>query len=197
MTKRPRGVSKRVTEDLDQRDLAVRRLGATPTERLRWVVEVFARRDLSLARPEELVAWGYDLRSLAPPVGTLTRSPHAPLPIPTLKQIHTSVNAGLRRLLSTKRPDQHGLERGWELPRPKSARLVNYDGVILRVQESRNEFDSILAALAELILRAGNDLRACPECGRPFVRTGRRGLRIFCGERCSMRVRNRNRRTSR
>jgi hypothetical protein len=151
---------------------------------LRWVVE-FARKDLSLARPEELVALGYDLRALPPPVGTLTRSPHKPLPGAEVMRIHAEVKKGLQQVLSR---DPKG---GWILPPPKSQRLVRIAGVFTMVQETEYEVDSIAQAIGLLIARAGQgNLRSCPECGRPFMRTGRR---LFCEERCSMRVRNRNR----
>ncbi len=185
--KRSPSLSKRVSADLDRRDLAVRRLGATVKDRLRWVVHEFARRDLAIARPEELVALGYDLRALTPPVGTVTSSEHSPLPVTAIKQLHADVNLGLRQLLSA---DSTGLAGGWPLPPPKGVRIVRLGGYFMLVQESRDEHASILAAIAELIVRAGADLRACTECGRAFVRTGRR---MFCEERCSMRIRNRKR----
>jgi hypothetical protein len=182
-------VPRPVSEDLDQRDLAIRRLGATPTAQLRWVVHDFARRALALTRPEELIALGYDLRALAAPPGTLTRSRHAPLPVAAIKRIHADVNTGLQRLLSNESADL--TKGGWEYPPPTRVRIVRLGGVFLRVQDSQDEVASILAAIGELIVRAGStDLRACRECHLPFVRTGRRR---FCDERCSMRVRNRNR----
>jgi hypothetical protein len=187
MSTAKRGVAKRVADDLNKRDLALRRLGATWKDRLRWAVHEFARRDLTLARPEELVALGYDLRVLPQPVGTMTSSPHAPMPVRAIKRLHTQVNAGLRRLLST---DSAGLQGGWVVPPPKRMRLVRIGDVFMWVQESRDEIASAVAAIGELIVHAGEDLKSCPECGRPFIRTGRRA---FCEERCSMRVRNRNR----
>jgi hypothetical protein len=176
-----------VSEDLDQRDLAVRRLGATWKARLAWTVHEFLRRDLTRCRPEELVALGYDLRSLPPPLGTLTRSAQTPLPPATVQQIHEEVTRGLARLLST---EGAGLRGGWTLPPPTAVRLVRVGDAIRRVQESRDEAAAIVAAIGELLVHAGDDLRACPVCARPFVRQGRRR---FCSERCSMKVRNDNR----
>lgn len=200
--KRRGGVPKHVSEDLNQRDLAVRRLGATWKDRLRWVVHEFARRDLTAARPEELLALGYDLRALTPPIGTITRSEHTPMPPAALRRLHADVNAGLRRILSPEvsfgrrrlmtAETAYGIggSGGWTLPSPKRVRIVRVGTAFMRVEESRNEAASVLAAIAEHIVRAGDDLRTCPECGRPFIRTGRRK---FCEERCSMRVRNRKR----
>ena len=176
---------KPAAEDLDQRELAVRRLGATTAERLAWVV-AFTRRDIAVARPEELIALGYDLRALTPPLGTLTRSEHRPLSAPTIRKIQTRLTAGLRQLL-TPNPAHEG---GWTLPPPRRVRLVRIGEFVTRIEESRDEVASILAAVGELAVRAGVDLRGCPECGRAFVRTGRRK---FCSEKCSMRVRNRKR----
>jgi hypothetical protein len=182
------GVPRSVSEDLDQRDLAIRRMGATSTDQLRWIVHEFARRELALTRPEELIALGYDLRVLAAPIGTLTRSRHAPLPVAAIKRIHDDVNTGLQRLLSSESADPR--KGGWEVPPPTRVRIVRQGGFFHRVEDSQDEVASILAAIGELIVRAGSELRACRECQRPFVRTGRRR---FCDERCSMRVRNRNR----
>jgi hypothetical protein len=42
-----------------------------------------------------------------------------------------------------------------------------------------------------LLLSAGENLLACAECGKPFVRERRQE---YCSERCSQRVRNRRRR---
>jgi hypothetical protein len=191
MAKRRRGVPKRVREDLDHRDLAQRRIGPSWRDRLHWVVDDFARRDLSRLRPKEAIALGYALRGLPRPVGTLTRAPHTPLPVETLRRVNDEVNTGLRRLLA---PDSGGLLGGWMLPAPKSVRVVRVGHIFTLLQESRDEAASILAAIAELITRAGEYLRACPECRTPFVRRGRR---LFCDEKCSMRVRNRNRGSSR
>jgi hypothetical protein len=180
-------LAKRITKDLDQRDLAVRRQGETWKDRLRWIVDDFARRDLRLARREELTALGYDLRALTPTSGTITPSRHAPVPAAEITRIHATVNAALRRLLAS---ETIGLRGGWTLPTPKAVGVMRHGGIFLRVSESRSEADSILTAIAEHVIHAGDDLRACPECKRPFVRRGRR---LFCGEACSMRVRNRHR----
>jgi hypothetical protein len=182
-------VPRPVSEDLDQRDLAIRRLGATPKDQLRWLVHEFARRALALTRPEELIALGYDLRALAAPPGTLTRSRHAPLPIAAIKRIHDDVNAGLQRLLSSESADL--TKGGWEFSPPARVRVVRRGEFFLWVRDSQDEVASILAAIGELIVRAGSgELRACRECQRPYIRTGRRR---FCDERCSMRARNRKR----
>ena len=122
-------VPKQVSEDLDQRDLAVRRIGSTARDQLRWIVHEFARRDLTTARPEELVALGYDLRALPPPLGTLTRSPHAPLPVEALKRIHGEVNTGLRRLLAKGGGERSvGLrDQGWVLQPPARLRIARLE----------------------------------------------------------------------
>ena len=68
--------------DRAQQALALRRMGQTRAERLRWVVSEFAAKDLDALRPEEVTALGYDLRQLLSPgwgvtrkVGPLTRRP--------------------------------------------------------------------------------------------------------------------------
>ncbi len=168
-----------ITEDRKQLDLAKKRMGSSPLELLRWVAD-FASLDLDVRRPEERQAIGYDLRAL-PFVLTLPtrRAPKAlaargqahhqeaigPMPEATLRAIHRGVAEGLRNLFA---------KQAWELPERKTYLYrCSADGAPrtrfgIRWQ-AEGEKEAILSAVVELILSAGEKLRACRECGRVFV----------------------------
>ena len=76
-------------------ELAYRRMGRSPEERLKWLMQVFLKKDLDLLRPEERVALGYDLRTLYP---WHTGKKLEPIPDPDLRNLHGEIGEGLRRL---------------------------------------------------------------------------------------------------
>jgi hypothetical protein len=53
------------------------------------------------------------------------------------------------------------------------------------------EKDAILGGVVNLLFQAGEHLRACVECHRPFVARKRQ---IYCSPQCSQRVRDRRKR---
>ncbi len=156
----------------EQIELAERRMGRTPTDLLRWVVE-FAQGDLDLLRPEERAAKGYDLRVLPDLVNPQVQRQPAkswetrggtyelgPMPEETLRRIHGELAAGLRKLFSGE---------SWRMPKwdtwlyrssPDRAARTRF-GLMRQLD---NEPETVLSAVLDLILEAGGKLRACPEC---------------------------------
>src|SRR4030095_14820787 len=89
----------RYTADLAEMNLARRRMGQTPEERLRWVVESFCRRDLGELRAQEKQALGYDLRALIP-MGGQVIGRVGPLKDNAIERLHGEIGAGIRGLLA-------------------------------------------------------------------------------------------------
>lgn len=193
----------RITRHLDEEELARKRMGDDPSARLRWVLD-FVAQDLNALRPEEKVALGYDLRRFLP-VGWMKNTPYSPLPLKAITEIHREVSAGIRSLLTDPRSYRDGpalfvdSEAGWKLP-PVKTRIVRWSlpysktdkGTDRRtkffvIRSGDDEKATILWGIADLLLNAGEKLRACDECRAPFVATKRQE---FCTPECGQRVRN-------
>jgi hypothetical protein len=186
-----------VTEHLHQEELALRRLGATLEDRLRWFVH-FAYRDLELLRHQEKVALGYDLRQAVAPVGWLTRRSLGPLPEPELRAVQRTLASGLRALVTERRDERELISdrtAGWHLPRSGDDRLIRISSPQAKramfsvFSESASEVDAIVRGVADLIVRAGERLRGCVECRRAFV--ARRRQAVYCAATCANKFRNR------
>jgi hypothetical protein len=161
-------------------ELTTRRVGATPEAQLRWVVK-FAERDLGELRPGELVSLGDDLRGLSS-LGWQGLRKAGPMPEPELRRLHDEIAAGVRAYLST--------PAGWVLPLPRAVRLERtHSGHGQRVWEG-DEYRTIINAVADLLTKAGDRLRSCLECGKPFFAV--KGQR-YCSARCSQKFRDRSR----
>jgi hypothetical protein len=157
----------------------------------------FAHRDLEILRPEERVALGYDLRSIAVSMlplgagghGGLTIAPPGAMPDDALRGYQRAIADGLRTLLG-RHPEP------WPIPaqpalalRPMgSTRRADNKGPRFRVIFQGDERAGILGAVAQLVIEEGDLLRSCRECGRPFVRVRRQE---YCSVACSQRTRNR------
>jgi hypothetical protein len=181
-----------IKKDLDEREKALNRIGRTPFEKLSWLVDVFAREDLDKLRPEVVEALGYDLRALNPPVGFSWNSSHEPLRVVTVKAVQKLINEQLRALLADDAPIGERIvdpSRGWRLP-PAEDRMIRYGDAgspkFAIHSHARNERVAIVRAIAHLVVTAGHDLRACLECGRPFMRRQRQ---IYCDAKCSQKAR--------
>ena len=183
-----------IDADLDAGELAVRRTGRTREERLRWVVSEFARKDLDVLRPEELVALGYDLRQLmSPPWGT--RRPHGPLPGEVVRRVQRDVKNGLRALLNERRSPA---TRGWDLP-AGTDRLIRWSApgskkATFALRSSGDEYTVIMRGVAHLVINAGAGLRACKECQSPFLAVKRQE---YCEPTCGQRARDRRKKRER
>ena len=179
--------------DSHEQELAVRRMGGTREERLRWVVAEFAIKDLDALRPDELRALGYDLRQLlSPPWGV--RRKRGPLPSDEVRRIQRDVVKGLRILTQERRATQ---PEEWELP-PGTDRLVPWvsgDGTARKrqftIRSSGDEYTIILRGIAYLIVTAGEHLRACRQCQTPFVAVKRQE---YCTTACSQQARDQRKR---
>lgn len=170
-------------------DALSRRQGDSAEDRLRWVVD-FARRDLSRLRPEERIALGHDLRWIAffcipdavgigPAWGDLVD----PMPDRRLRAYQREIAAGLRALVGEG-------ERyvPWRLAgRPVLARAGDraWGFALAFLGDERTD---VLGAVATLLLKAGDRLRACRQCRSPFV--ARENRQRYCNALCSQRMRN-------
>lgn len=171
----------------------LRRMGETPEQRLRWVVD-FARRDLDTLRPEERTALGHDLRwiaywSLPDAVGVRTSlsDPREPLPDRRLREYQRQIAEGLRGLLA-----EGGHHRPWKLPsRPVLARAGDQAFGFVLVFEGEERADIIGGVANLILLQAGKRLHACLYCKAPFV--SKENRQRYCTPTCSQRMRNRRR----
>jgi hypothetical protein len=179
--------------------LAEQRIGRTPEQRLRWLLK-FLEEDLDLLRPEERIAKGYDLRALMDlsfGLRTAAKKPSrpgeamlgnsAPMPDAELRAFQAEIAQGIRGLLQN--PPQ-----GWHLTTPQLSVWPASPGVKrggFGLRWYGEEKDAILGGVVNLLLQAGEHLRACVECHRPFVARKRQ---IYCSAPCSQRVRDRRKR---
>jgi hypothetical protein len=174
--------------------LAVKRMAGSPAKRLRWVVD-FAQRDLALLQPGELEAVGFDLRglvyhSLPRHEGFTVKA--APLSEADLQRYQRTLDAGIRGLLSEP-------PREWIFDVSPRLVVIERDTTSARrsnrrrfaVQLGGKQDASVLTGVANLIVEAGELLRACLECGRPFVAATRQVR--YCSSSCSQRARNKRR----
>jgi hypothetical protein len=163
----------------------VRRMGETPEQRLRWVVD-FTGLDLDSRKMGEIEAKGDDLRMIAAfsaPHGVLRTMKTAPVPLGVLKNYQHRIEQGLREVLGT--------DARWALSgRPVLERREG--GFRLVVDGQGDEMAGILSAVAQLVVEVGEHLRTCadPKCGRPFVAVKRQA---YCSVQHSQRVRNQKR----
>jgi hypothetical protein len=172
----------------------IRRIGASPEERLRWTIQEFAGRDLQRLRSEELVALGRDLADLFN-VGSDRKHGNTPVGETVLRRIQTTVRENVRNLLSDPRDglalaaDPKG---GWVLPAGRD-RLIRMSSkgsklAVFQVVSAGDDETTILRGIADLIVRAGSHLRLCanPGCSKPFLAVKRQE---YCSTVCSENVR--------
>jgi hypothetical protein len=165
------------------------RIGETPAQRLGWVLE-FLRKDLTRLLPGERAALGWDLRVIA--IFSLRmgagargglRSSLQPMSDEALARYQEEIREGLRGLLS---PDA----TTWRLPaEPALSRKPRSSG--FEYLFLGDERAGVLGGIANLVLEAGDRLRACRECGNPFV--AKENRQHYCTPACSQRARNRRR----
>ncbi|MDO8475060.1 MAG: hypothetical protein Q7W02_02495 [Candidatus Rokubacteria bacterium] len=160
-----------------------RRVGETPEQRLRWIMD-FLRLDLDLLTSGEVEAKGDDLRMIAAhslPRGVGLKTTVSPMAAGVLRRYRDQIHEGLRSVL--------GKDCQWPLSgRPVLERRAGG----FRIVVDGDEMVGILSGIAQLIVEAGDRLRACqdPACGTPFVATKRQA---YCTTKHSQRVRNQKR----
>jgi hypothetical protein len=186
-------------EDERQWALAEKRIGRTPDARLRWLLR-FLEEDLDALYPEERMARGYDLRMFSDPSfglmgkvkgglrGTYRRA-LGPMPETDLYALQADIRRGIQGLLQTP-------HHQWDIPAPQQLSLRRVSPP--RAKKTRfvvtwqgEELQTILGGVFNLLLQAGEALKACVECRRPFVARKRQ---IYCSPNCSQRVRDRRKR---
>jgi len=174
--------------------LAVKRMAGPPIKRLAWVVD-FARRDLADLHPGEKEALGYDLRGLV--VHSLEGLPgyrmkQSALSDDALRDYQKTIAQGIRGLLSD--PPQE-----WPFRAEPRVVVVEANSAGARKSNRRrfavrlggDETASVLGGVANLIAEAGEHLRACLECGAPFVAAMKQAR--YHSSSCSQRARNKRR----
>lgn len=161
------------------------RVGKTPEQRLRWVIEAFVNKDISLARQEEKIALGKDLRLLIP-AGWDGADKTQPIDAPTVDRLHRHISAGIKGLLDTR-------SQRWRIPRISGLSLVR-GGVAGQYQLTGEggEFEGVVLGIFNLILRLGSRIKKCSSdvCEKPFVAIRRQG---YCSTACSQRERDKRR----
>ena len=186
-----------VSRELDDEQLAVDRVGASPEANLRWVL-TFIERDLNKTRREERIALGYDLRQLLPIGWAVSRVQGEPISDRVLRRIHRTAGENIRALLADDRATSPLVDTtaGWALPsgrgRDRLVRLSPKGAKVALFEIARAPSDdetAILRGIADLIVRAGGRLRLCArlDCGKPFWAVKRQQ---YCSVACSQRVRN-------
>jgi hypothetical protein len=161
-----------------------RRIGQTATQRLEWVIALLDR-DLSVAHDGEIEALGYDLRYLtaeALPRGTSKEFIRGRLTRAALIELQSQLVKGVQALFDTGE---------WTLPRPEAMWLRRSpEGAVFNDTRLTSVLSQILHGVAELIRQVGPRFRRCaePDCGRPFIQSGRQS---YHSPKCSTRVRNR------
>jgi hypothetical protein len=165
------------------------RIGETPAQRLEWVLG-FLKRDLTRLLPGEQAALGWGLRVIA--IFSLRmgagargglRTSLRPMSDEALAAYQREVREGLRGLLS---PDM----TPWRLPaEPALARKPRSSG--FEYLFLGDERAGVLGGIANLVLEAGDRLRACRQCGDPFV--AKENRQHYCTPACSQRARNQRR----
>jgi hypothetical protein len=198
--RRDQTANTRLRDDPQQVALAEKRMGRSPEDRLRWVLR-FTERDLDTLRPEERRALGMDLLMLslggwAPSYPKRGRGGHvhtaampiAVIPEALLRSLQAEITQGLQGLLEEP-------PRPWQLPATQTlsvsrASPTGAKRTQFHVHWEGGMREAILGSVLNLLLQAGEALRACAECQRPLVARKRQ---IYCSARCSQQVRDRKR----
>jgi hypothetical protein len=185
-------------------DLAQDRVGKKPIERLRWLID-FAKKPVSSLDPGERIPLGYELRAIASGSPKSEKSRAAsegrasiqslgPLDDALIREIHTEIQNGLKRVFSEGSPGSGG----WNFNLPdlfnvyrtsplKSKRIAF--GTLSQFGLGR-EKDAILYGVADILLDNQRMLRACAECTSPFIPVRRQE---YCSTSCSQKARDRRR----
>jgi hypothetical protein len=196
-----------IQEAVAIRKLALARIGDTPQKRLAWLLW-FMNTDLTVLREEEQVALGYDLMSLwltLEGTDNVEFSPSVPslsiyrMDQGELSEIQKWIKDGFRSLFSEK-------PRRWIFPAPEGIKLVRKSPLnakrsdltlvtvvpmILGTGGPRRR--SIELAILEIVFGGRDLLRACSECGSPFIPVRRQE---YCSTKCSQKARDRRRKKS-
>lgn len=167
-------------------------------DRLRWVLE-FAAEDLDALTPDERAERAVRLAFFMWP--NSSSSPTTLLmPDAVLRRVHAEINRGLRVVLGEQRNEE------WYVPGPvriafyrasprfkkgPKAEAPGRTRFAFRWDWGENQEGAVLAGIIHFIHDAGSRLRSCKECGKAFLAVKRQ---LYCGEDCSQRKRDRDKR---
>jgi hypothetical protein len=165
--------------------LAARKRLATPKQRLEFVVE-FIDKNLGDLSPSESDLQGYNLRALMfVNGGFATRVKVGPMGVAAVAQLQRSLQAMLKALMSETGCFSLGPGETLIVSRttPLSAKRTKFR----IVHQTPDETLAILHGFLSVLSEAGEVLRACKRCGKPFI--GRR-RQDYCSINCSQITRN-------
>ncbi len=176
-------------EWLSKLKAASKRIGDTAAARLTWLC-AFARENLETADRVELgeclVAFGHG-GFPAFLVGGVDLPP--PLADEDLDRLHKEVRGLLRKLVGE--PAGQAVEVPFvEGARPHLVRATNVGdqpAIFGLTWSQQTVYSAVFTELLEIVNRHGDRLRACDECGGPFVRIRRQQ---YCSRACSQRRRS-------
>ena len=168
----------------------------TDRQRLRWIVETFAREDLDRLAVTALEELGSRLRQIVP-IGWTWRPSSGPLDVHELGRIQGLIRTGLHAILADPRPVGEifaDVESGWQLPRAKTERIVRSSEpgnrrTSFMLNSVGDEATVLIRGVAELVLQDDGRLRACAYCDTAFVASDDR--QTFCQPSCGQRARDR------
>ena len=168
----------------------------TTADRLRKVLK-FTDTKLDELRPEQLSALVLDLTILAalgPPKRAGVPKFTGDIQFRTtqdLRRLQNTIASGIRAVLQ--KPGGH-----WPLPKPRVAWLTGlyrgkgYDFMIGWAGQRHDEGqDAVVEGVWNLLIAAGDQVRTCGNCGKPFVARKRQE---YCSLECSQQTRNRRKR---
>jgi hypothetical protein len=192
-------------------------VGATVSDRLEWVVDFINRdvaRRTAAERASDgyalrVLASSFPLpddrdRFVPSPSEIAIDARKEPLPDRLILSLHRELRAGIRSLLAPPPALPRTVsiaqlralqqERGWQLPMQRRALLRlsiqpggPRDYMFTTAGAPADERGGIIEAVVWLIEHSGNQLRACPNCGKPFVGIKRQE---YCSPMCSQVIRN-------
>lgn len=197
-------------------DVSLRRIGATPRDRLKWLFD-FANADFDQLYDEEKIALGYELSTLVAlkAMGTfksefikakgrppdLKEFPPQTFTIGISESLLRDAQADLKKRLAQLFSDEGENAGIWPVPIPTALfyrRHTPLDakrvGLTLSADVNGSGPDAtkknIIYLFTDIIGNAQHLLRACAECHTPFMPVRRQE---YCSVKCSQRVRDRKR----
>ena len=193
--KLPRKMVEEANLDSQRTESAQARVGEKPIDRLRWLL-AFMSKPVSDLDPAERIPIGYELRAIAggqSKPGESRASAHyaGPLDDEVVKQLHAEITTRVKGLFSS-------VAAPWQFKLPELFQVYRTSPItskrILFATLSQfgldQERDAILYGVANVLLDANRTLRACAQCGSPFIPVRRQE---YCSTKCSQKARDKRR----
>ena len=162
--------------DLSQAPLALERIGKTDEQRLRWWIG-FTKRNLKNAPAGALFDLSYELRAFVPSLWVHPQALGRPLSREQQLRLQKMAADCLRQLLGApaavwRLPSRHIFI--WRIPAGNEQAAASGERRLakrpqLRLMFKGTALEAIFAGFVDLLLRVGDRLRACKQCGAAFV----------------------------